>query len=92
MRWTLTLSAYNFHIMYCKKTMNSANEFLQRADYWQETEAKNVIIKHHFTLKEILFSTAMTVTENEQNADISHKVYIWVCTQVRQLLSADCVD
>ena len=70
------LSAYNFCIIYCKKTMNFVNEFLQRADYWQETEAENAIIKYHFTLKEILFLTTMTATENEQSADVSCEVYI----------------
>ena len=62
--------------MYCKKTMNFVNESSWKADYWQETEAENVIIKHHFTLKEILFLTAMIVTKNEQSADVSCEMYI----------------
>ena len=78
--------------MYCKKTINSADEFSQKVNYWQETEAENVIIKYHFILKEILFSTAITAAENEQSADVSHKIYIQTYTQVRQLLSADCAD
>ena len=78
--------------MYCKKIMNFVNEFLQKVNYWQEIKAKNVIIKHHSILKEILFSTTMIVTENEQSADISHKVYIQIYTQIKQLLSADCAD
>ena len=77
------LSIYNFHITYCKETMNSADEFSQRVNYWQETKAENVIIKYHFTLKEILFSTAMIAAENKQSADISHKMYIWTYIQVK---------
>ena len=78
MKWTLMLSAYDFCMMYCKKTMNFVNESSQRTDYWQEIKAENVIIKHHSILKKILFSTAMTVTENEQSVDINHKVYIQI--------------
>ena len=91
-KWILMLSAYNFHMMYCKRTMNFMNEFSQRVNYWQEIKAENVIIKYHFTLKEILFSTAMIVTENEQSADINHKMHIQTCIQIKQLLSADCTD
>ena len=75
-KWALMLSAYNFCMMYCKKTMNFMNEFSWRVNYWQKTEAENVIIKYHSILKEILFSTAMTAAENEQSADVNHKVYI----------------
>ena len=88
----MTLSAYDFCMMYHKKTMNFVNELLQKVNYWQKIKAENVIIKYHSTLEEILFSTTMIVTENEQNADVSHKVYIQTCIQVRQLLSADCAD
>ena len=79
-------------MMYCKKTMNSADELLQKVNYWQETEAENVIIKYHFILKEILFSTAIIVTKNKQSADVSHEIYIWVYTQIKQLLNTDCAD
>ena len=91
-RWALVLSAYNFHMMYCKRTMNSVDGPLQRANYWQEVKAENATMEHCSTLEEILFPTAMTVTENKQSADVSCKVHIQTCTQVRQLLSADCAD
>ena len=86
------LSAYNFCMTYYKRTMNFVNEFSQRINYWQEIKAENVIIKHYFTLKKILFLTAMTAAENEQSADISCEVHIQTYIQIRQLLSADCAD
>ena len=72
--------------------MNPVDGPLQRANYRQEAKAENATMKHHSTLEGILFPTAMTVTENEQSADVSHEVHIWACTQVRQLLSAGCAD
>ena len=62
--------------MYCRKTMNFVNKLSQKVNYQQEIKAENVIIKYCFTLKETLFLTAMTVAENEQSADVSHKMYI----------------
>ncbi len=63
-------------MIYHKKTLNSVNSSSRRADYWQRTERENATIKYHFTLKEILFFTAMTAAEKEQISDVSHKVYI----------------
>ena len=34
----------------------------------------------------------MIAAENEQSADVSHEVHIQIYTQIKQLLSADCVD
>ncbi len=61
-RWAFDLSAFDFRLVYCKKTLNPTDGLSRQPDYQRDTEFEDSMTNNTSALQRMLFFTVASVT------------------------------
>ncbi len=61
-RWAFDLSAFDFCLVYCKRTLNPSNSLSRRPDYQRDAELKDSMTDNTLALQRMLLLTVAKVT------------------------------